>query len=366
MGDNHWRHHQIVQEAADWISRIEAGEARARRAFTDWLAKDAAHRRVVRELICISTGLRSLTKPKWDRALRSGRERAARASLDACLGNGRLTEALRTYRWHARNLKLLAASVLICALAALPWQQGARSEVYTTGLTEWRPIQLADGSVVKLNCHSTLRVQYTPEAREVELIDGEAFFIVAPDIRRPFKVEASGIAAIALGTQFDVRLEGGGDVMVIVKQGRVRVGSHRSTTTKFAGTELHRGQSAYLHLDGNRDMLRLSQLSESELHTVLAWGDWLMFQGGTLREAADRFNSASGTSRIVINDPDTARIRIGGAFRESDIAGFAQVLTKVLHLEVSGPDTSGTYHVSRPSGSQHRSAPSSKQGNSVP
>src|SRR5690606_1770231 len=66
-------------------------------------------------------------------------------------------------------------------------------------------ILLPDGTKVWLNTASTIRypVVFTGSERNVSL-SGEAYFEVAPDVSRPFKVEANGSVIKVLGTYFNV------------------------------------------------------------------------------------------------------------------------------------------------------------------
>jgi ferric-dicitrate binding protein FerR (iron transport regulator) len=68
------------------------------------------------------------------------------------------------------------------------------------------PVVLSDGTRVHLNAESRLRfpARFTGETREVEL-EGEAFFTVAPDARRPFVARAGAIEVRVLGTSFNLR-----------------------------------------------------------------------------------------------------------------------------------------------------------------
>ena len=68
-------------------------------------------------------------------------------------------------------------------------------------------LKLADGTVVYLNAQSSLRfpVGFSGKERKVDLT-GEAYFEVARDAARPFKVSmAKGKEVTVLGTRFDVR-----------------------------------------------------------------------------------------------------------------------------------------------------------------
>lgn len=66
-------------------------------------------------------------------------------------------------------------------------------------------ITLADGSKIWLNAGSTIKfpVDFTSDERAVEL-SGEAYFEVAHDAMRPFKVTSAGQVVQVLGTHFDI------------------------------------------------------------------------------------------------------------------------------------------------------------------
>lgn len=66
-------------------------------------------------------------------------------------------------------------------------------------------LELSDGTRVWLNAASSLRypVQFGAAGREVELT-GEAYFEVAKNAARPFRVKANGSEVVVLGTHFNV------------------------------------------------------------------------------------------------------------------------------------------------------------------
>lgn len=79
----------------------------------------------------------------------------------------------------------------------------ARADAMTaTG--EIRRLELPDGSFATLGPNSAIALTVTAQRREIELLQGMAFFEVAPDETRPFRVTSAGVTATALGTAFDV------------------------------------------------------------------------------------------------------------------------------------------------------------------
>jgi hypothetical protein len=81
---------------------------------------------------------------------------------------------------------------------------------------------LADGSRVTLDGDSRITVRLDANGRHIALERGEAYFEVAHDPVRPFAVAANGRQAVAVGTRYAVRRDGG-DLRVVVTQGTVRL-----------------------------------------------------------------------------------------------------------------------------------------------
>jgi len=75
----------------------------------------------------------------------------------------------------------------------------------TTGPGETYPLVLADGSKIWLNAASSIRfpATFAGEERRIEL-SGEAYFEVAHDARRPFRVLVNQATVDVLGTSFNI------------------------------------------------------------------------------------------------------------------------------------------------------------------
>lgn len=84
-------------------------------------------------------------------------------------------------------------------------------------------IELPDGTIVTLNKNSELKYpgEFDDNNRQVELF-GEAFFKVAKNTEKPFRIEAMGSITRVLGTQFNVKaLKNESRVIVTVAEGKV-------------------------------------------------------------------------------------------------------------------------------------------------
>ena len=120
----------------------------------------------------------------------------------------------RTYSppFAGRSISLyykIAASILLaCAISWLVFEYSQESSAVLSleaiTLAEQRQVELPDGSLVTLNHNSRLLYpQQFAETREV-LLEGEAYFEVARDEKRPFRVVAGNVTTEVLGTAFNL------------------------------------------------------------------------------------------------------------------------------------------------------------------
>ncbi|GGC23615.1 anti-sigma factor [Parapedobacter defluvii] len=149
-------------------------------------------------------------------------------------------------RYHRRMSwkQIAAAAILIVTLGGAIWwtagwqqtageamavQQLAFREV-KTGIRQVKKLVLPDGSMIHVNANSAIRIpeRMEDDKREVLLDEGEAYFEVAQEPKRPFVVRMADLQVEVLGTAFNVKsyhaLE---DITVAVTDGKVRV---RDTT----------------------------------------------------------------------------------------------------------------------------------------
>jgi transmembrane sensor len=98
-----------------------------------------------------------------------------------------------------------------------PW-----TDDIVTAIGERRSLALADGSFIHLNVATRLKYRLTRAVREVALGTGQAEFVVADDVRRPFLVH-SGTRGVRSGkAMFDVQ-DRQGWTSVAVREGMVTV-----------------------------------------------------------------------------------------------------------------------------------------------
>lgn len=184
------------EEAADWVLRQDEGSLAPEQAalFEAWLAADPQNRRA------------------WEAARRLMGEAGRAISAEP---------KLRDHDYRPRK-----TGPIIGALAALAlggglflWFDGPmrlRAD-RIAGTGEMPTIVLEDGSLLQMNASSAVAYDFGDGRRVVRLLRGQAYFEVAPDPDRPFIVEAGGAQVTALGTAFDVRLNGDGAEVTVTE-----------------------------------------------------------------------------------------------------------------------------------------------------
>ncbi|MEJ0023946.1 MAG: FecR domain-containing protein [Alphaproteobacteria bacterium] len=181
----------LEQEAARWVVRMHSDQVTIEdeRAFARWIVESAAHRKEYDSQAATWASLGALSKD--DEALK------ALSDLRAPVG--------RSLERRSMLAAAFAGALFLVAGGAAAWHSITSNQRYSTGLGEQQNIVLADGSQVTLNTDTTLRVELDGGERRVWLDHGQAFFTVAHDRKRPFRVFAGGGEARAIGTAFDVR-----------------------------------------------------------------------------------------------------------------------------------------------------------------
>ncbi|SKA36028.1 ferric-dicitrate binding protein FerR, regulates iron transport through sigma-19 [Chitinophaga eiseniae] len=152
---------------------------------------------------------------------------------EGTVGAVRAQRPVRHMYWRAAAaaVVLIAAGALFYFFRAKP-APVAFAEVVAPAGKQVMHMELPDGSAVWLEPGSTLRYarQFGTESREVQVLDGQAFFAVAPGASQPFMVGTpEGIQTKVLGTEFSVKAYRGLKyVQVAVSAGKVQVSDNNA------------------------------------------------------------------------------------------------------------------------------------------
>jgi len=327
--------------AAAWFARQRAGDMTAADTaeLEAWLEADPEHRAALDAL-----------HRAWERA------ELARHDPEILAWRERALKRPSGWRRWATG-RAVAAALMVAVLGA-----GATWGVTSAGLLTgyWRfsaqefhtdhgqraTFTLPDGSKVTLNTDSQLRTRAADGKRLVYLDRGQAFFKVAHDASHPFVVHAAGRTITAIGTAFDVRVEGR-KLEVTLVEGKIRVEAPAPPVAAAASPKAKVAEAPEPALSVQAtEMTAGSQLVALDPRgwtvrpaDTLRETSWmagrLMFENQTLAAVADEFSRYS-EQKIVFDDPRLADERITGTFRSGDVGTFVRALEKYRMARVAG------------------------------
>lgn len=319
-----------------------------------------ADRWVARRVLGLSSPDEDLALSQW---LETGENRAAFRESEAAYLNAGAYESdegvedlraeVRATRAPSRGrlagvVLAVAASLLVVAgvwggaerfaapTRAVQSAQMVQTKRYETAIGERRRVILDDGSVVTLNTGSVLEVAFTAARRDLRLLDGQALFEVAHDRNWPFVVTAGDRRIQAVGTVFDVRLDGAA-VKVVLVDGKVRIDRLKRPPLErilpgLADDELQAGEQLLAHL-GERE----ARVMAADLQREESWRTGrVVFRDDTLAVAAAELNRYS-SQHIVVSDPAVSALRISGVFSLDRPENFAAAVASFYGLRVSRP-----------------------------
>ncbi|RMG78916.1 MAG: DUF4974 domain-containing protein [Bacteroidetes bacterium] len=206
----------------------------------------------------------------------------------------RRTRLLRFWTKAAAAVILLTAGLLV---AQNMLDTPAPLVVVETTQNMVKEVTLPDGTIVSVNENSRFSFPETFESdrREVRL-NGEAFFKVAKNPERPFRIESDFGKVEVLGTAFNYRARPGENIEeVFVKEGRVAFGAKTDQNT----VELTRDQIGRLY----KTTLKV-EILPAENDNALAWKTReLEFVKSPLSEILNQLEKHKGLS-FRVKDPD--------------------------------------------------------------
>ena len=179
-----------------------------------------------------------------------------------------------------------------------------------------------------------VRLSADTAQRALYLDKGEAYFQIEHDANRPFVVHVADHRITDLGTKFLIRRDEG-RLEVAVVEGRVQLDAEN-------GSAKPRLLTSGDVVVATANAVTSARKPLATLSNELGWQRGLLvFDHTTLDEVAAEFNRYN-SKKLVIADPQTARLTIDGKFQADNIELFARVARDVLKLrvEIRGNDIS--------------------------
>ncbi len=333
------------EEAACWVVRLNSDQrTRAdETAFRAWLERDPAHADAYADCAALWDGVADLVAT--DEAHETLRPLRAPVRSPRILGR--------------RNLIFGGVGAAIAAgVAGLVGPLVLNGEqTFYTKRGEQRRVRLADGSGVLLNTDTRLRVRLVGTERRLFLDRGQAFFQVAKDKARPFRVFAGPNEIRALGTAFEVRRIGD-RVQVTLEEGKVAIYRHGDAAQPLMTAAPLRNAAADGSPPGSRALAGAAQpeavllpgdqadlasarsaaVRRVDLRKVQAWRyGRMILDDAPLGETVADLNRYGGV-QIVLADPKLADIRISGFFHTGRPDDFVESVTAAFPVEVERQD----------------------------
>jgi transmembrane sensor len=226
-----------------------------------------------------------------------------------------------------------AAAIGLTAVLALGTKVVWFDHTIRTQASEWRSIQLADGSTVSAAPYTQIHHEIGDEERLITLEQGSAVFRVAKDPSRPFLVDTGIVVVKATGTQFGVERHAD-TVTVTVSEGSVAVLSGESGTESFASVSLKVDEQLTIAGEGK------TEFADVDGAEYLEWGRGVLrFKSGNeIRHAVERFNRSNDVKIVV--DSVTGERQIRGVFELNDPETFAATVRTITGGSVvrEGPE----------------------------
>ena len=360
---------KIKEEAVEWLIRLDGEPGPNKRemdALKEWIARSPAHLEELEKMNAFWGNLSVLT------------ELNIPLVKPAVIAMGKSQEK-KASAYMSRPVWAMAASVCLVVML-LGWlgfggtQFDETNGHYATAIGKQVTIPLVDGSAIRLNTNSQIKVDYTEGHRNIYLLQGEAHFDVAENKEQPFRVYAGKGRVQAVGTSFTVYLRQQ-DVEVLVTEGKVAlaaqvvVSSDKAATTAATTPDpqgqleiqsvsssdpeyyltipveqlglLTEGQGATIVMAQTNEASRqgrAKQLRPMDAELIERRDAWrkglLLFAGDSLEDVVAEISRYT-TISIEIVDPALKKIRIGGQFRVGDVDAMFDVFEENFGLSVT-------------------------------
>lgn len=193
---------------------------------------------------------------------------AMRTLMGALMGAAAMLAIVLVWQWVKTKYAFGGASENLIA-QNVSSEQGMA--ILQTADGEMITLTLSDGTEVKLNSNSKITYPHQFKGKERMIhLEGEAFFKVKHESKRPFVVDAGGILTKDLGTSFNIKAYHGSDCKVTLIEGKVEVAAKNSHHKPVI---LNPGQQYSLSAQSTV----LEQIKNVNTEETTAWADGVLY-----------------------------------------------------------------------------------------
>jgi transmembrane sensor len=321
----------IQELACLWISRMDRGLTKSeKQQLVVWCKQNTLHHSALLEMASYWDDLSVLNELSdlFPLAQSTARNKFSTFALVASIAIISLI-----------GINTLVSESFLPYLPSLKEQTLTQIQTLETQVGEQKSFTLQDGSQIKLNTNSLIKVEYSTNHRLLTLLQGEARFNVAKDKSRPFTVTVGDKSFTALGTIFNVQKSDNLMMELVVTEGKVLITKATSPVADIKQTLIQANTTfksddlaATLVVSGEKVILAkgksspnktpIEKVSLDQIHRDLAWQQgMLIFEGEPLSIALTEISRYT-TSNFEIIDSELADIHVAGYFKAGDIDGL--------------------------------------------
>lgn len=200
-------------------------------------------------------------------------------------------------------------------------QSSAPSLVETIATTPRTLVTLPDQSVITLNKGAKISYDQNFEKREIQL-NGEAFFEVTKNPKKPFTILTENTATTVLGTSFNIKNQAA-KTIVTVFTGKVSFEDRAGKNESLILTPTQRG----IYQSENQS---LNKESDITLETINWQKETLVYQDQSLSKILPALETFYNVS-INLDDPTSSNCTFSGNFSRASLLEDLEALALVLN-----------------------------------
>ncbi|GGE44604.1 FecR family protein [Pedobacter psychrotolerans] len=238
-------------------------------------------------------------------------------------------------------IKIAAALVIVTSVTFWLWQQHIGSGISNTQITtstqagERKKIILSDGSEITLAplAKITYPEKFHTSSREVSIIEGEAFFSIAHDEKRPFRVKLPNHLNVSvLGTSFLIRAyQARKEVEVAVSTGKVAI----KNDEKLLGTLIRNQKLLFNKVTGKSTLNVVHDIRPVEIN----------FNGVTLTQVIRQMEYVYNI-KIQLHQTSFANLKTTATFNSAQRPEeILDIICSLHHLKFSSDQNHQTFKI---------------------
>jgi ferric-dicitrate binding protein FerR (iron transport regulator) len=222
--------------------------------------------------------------------------------------------------------KIAAAVFLMASITGIIYLKGPAADRHFASTTAPLTDTLPDGSLITLNKSSGIIYPANfKKQRTVHLLNGEAFFKIAPNKEKPFKVYTNNITITVLGTSFNVHNKGN-TTEIIVESGLIRV------TDSLHDVLVHPSEKLILH---RGDTSLTKEETTSQLYKYYRTKEFIC-DNTPLPQLAASLEEAYDVKIVV--DPSLRQLQINTVFHNQSLEQILNIIQETFRIRVTRAD----------------------------